>query len=471
MSLGTWKPCAAILLLLLSGTQFLTVAQSSPAKASSGITVLGEEDLPAAQSGAQGQQRPSLANRELAAQVRKSLVVVLTQDHEGNVIALGSGFFFKPGLVATNLHLLKWASQGYVKSLSDGVSYKISSVVGFDLKHDICILKLSEAGGAPLPLSTDAVAVGDDILVAGNPEGLEASFSKGIVSGIRSGSGLIQIDAAISLGSSGGPVVNQQGEVIGLAVSSLAEGQNLNFAVPVRYLREQKLVWNLAVRTVGGLAVTDWERAAFRGPVRTVTENEADYTFDKARNAYVKRPTVTNRTSRYNRDGLVEEDTIFENGIENRNVLYEYSDDGLIRRTIRTDSQGRRKSYESSTDEDAVTAIGYRAYFDDAGVFGTKGDPNYEEYKYDTAGHPVELTIHGIKELRKFDSLGRQIELLRYKQDKLYSATHSTYEDNEHGDWIKRHDRVWFAKYPDLGFNPEAELHREITYYDEGGRK
>lgn len=194
MSFGLWKPCATILLLYVGGTLFVT----SP------------------QSGTREQGKPLLPTRELAAQVRKSLVVILTQDHEGNVIAQGSGFFFKPGFIATNLHVLKRASQGYVKSLSDGVTYKISSVVGFDLKHDICVLKLSEAGGTPLPLSTHDVAEGDDILVAGNPEGLEASFSKGIVSGIRSGSGLIQMDAAISPGSSGGPVVNQRGEVVGL---------------------------------------------------------------------------------------------------------------------------------------------------------------------------------------------------------------------------------------------------------------
>jgi S1-C subfamily serine protease len=116
MSLGLRNPCAAILLLFVSGSQFLT----------------------AAQSGTQGQRTPAFATRELSAQVRKSLAVVLTQDHEGNPIAEGSGFFFKPGFIATNLHVLKWASQGYVKSVSDGVSYKISSVVGFDLKHDIC---------------------------------------------------------------------------------------------------------------------------------------------------------------------------------------------------------------------------------------------------------------------------------------------------------------------------------------------
>jgi trypsin-like peptidase len=312
--------------------------------------------------------------------------------------------------------------------------------------------------------------VGDDVLVAGNPEGLEASFSKGIVSAIRSGSGLIQMDAAISPGSSGGPVVNQRGEVVGLAVSTLVEGQNLTFAVPVRFPREQKLGWNLAVRTVGGLAVTDLERNGFRGPVRIVTENEADYTFDKTRSDYVEGPAVTVRTSRYNRDGLMEENTIFENGMENRKVPYGYSDDGLIRRTIHTDSLGRRESSESSSDEDAVTTIGYRAYFDLTGAVGTKGEPNYEEWKYDNAGHLIEQTIHGMKCVRKFDSLGREVELLRYKEDKLDSATHSTYENNEHGDWIKRHDTLWFAKYPNFGFSPQSEYQREITYYDASRR-
>ncbi len=123
MNLGAWKPCAATLLLFVSSRQFLT----------------------AAESGEQGQRRPFLANRQLAAQVRKSLVVVLTQDHEGHVIAQGSGFFLKPGFIATNLHVLKRASQGNVKSLFDGASYKISSVVGFDLRHDVMPQDLRES--------------------------------------------------------------------------------------------------------------------------------------------------------------------------------------------------------------------------------------------------------------------------------------------------------------------------------------
>ena len=449
MILGAWKPYTVILLLFMSGTQFLAAAQPAT----------------------QGQRKQPLATRELVAQVRKSLVVVLTQDHEGNVIAQGSGFFFKPGLIATNLHVLKRASQGYVKSLSDGVSYKISSVVGFDIKHDICVLKLSEAGGAPLPLSTVDVAVGDDILVAGNPEGLEASFSKGIVSGIRSGSGLIQMDAAISPGSSGGPVVDRRGEVIGLAVSSLVEGQNLNFAVPVRYLREQKLIWDLRVRAAGALAVTDLERDRFHGPVRTVAENRADYTFNRVRNTYVEGPAVAHTASRFNRDGQEEEITFFKDGVGNGKQLWEYSGDGLPRRNIDIDSQGRRESHDYSI-EDAVTIQSMHANFDGTEDSGTKSDLWFQEHKYDSSGYLTELTFpqQDLKDLMKYDSHGGEVEESEYKLGKLDTVTRSTYEVNERDDWIKRHETIWQAKYPDIGFIPLAESYREITYWGEDGR-
>jgi hypothetical protein len=447
MSLGAWKSSAAVLLLFLSGTRFLIAAQPET----------------------QPQRKSPLATRDLAAQVRKSLVVVLTQDHEGNLIAQGSGFFFKPGFVATNLHVLKRASQGYVKSLSDGVSYKISSVVGFDLKHDVCVLKLSETSGVPLPLSMDAVAVGDDILVAGNPEGLEASFSKGIVSGIRSGSGLIQMDAAISPGSSGGPVVNQRGEVIGLSVSSLVEGQNLNFAVPVRYLREQKLVWKLDVKTAGGLAVPDLERDGLHGQVRSVTESQAPYSFDTRRSTYVEGPSVPTKTWRYNRDEQLEEITSFSNGVEKARIRCEYSDDGLIRRHSGVDNQGQSEFREFSP-EDAAIYMGRNAHFDDDWVFGTKGDHDFAEHKYESSGHLIESSFpqQGIKLVMKYDSLGREVEKSEYRQDRLDSVKHSKFEANQRGDWIKVHETIWTTEHPESGFVPSAEFYREITYWGEG---
>ena len=171
-----------------------------------------------AQVAKKNQQNPALTTSDIAARVKRSLVVIVTQDHEGNAVAQGSGFFIMPYFVATNLHVLKRASQGSVKLVSDDVTYKITNVVAVSLKHDICVLYLADAKGTPLPSSKDDAVVGQDILVAGNPEGLEATFSKGIVSAIRPQAGLLQIDAPISPGSSGGPVVDKRGEVIGLAV-------------------------------------------------------------------------------------------------------------------------------------------------------------------------------------------------------------------------------------------------------------
>jgi S1-C subfamily serine protease len=82
------------------------------------------------------------------------------------------------------------------------------------------------------------VAVGDEIYVIGNPQGLEGTFSQGIVSSIRKigTDTLLQITAPISPGSSGGPVLDSKGEVIGVAVATFKGGQNLNFAIPVSYL-------------------------------------------------------------------------------------------------------------------------------------------------------------------------------------------------------------------------------------------
>lgn len=75
--------------------------------------------------------------------------------------------------------------------------------------------------------------VGDNVYVVGNPRGLEGTFSQGLVSGVRNvkGNRYLQITAAISEGSSGGPILNESGQVVGIAVASVREGQNLNFAV------------------------------------------------------------------------------------------------------------------------------------------------------------------------------------------------------------------------------------------------
>ena len=83
------------------------------------------------------------------------------------------------------------------------------------------------------------VQVGETVYAVGNPRGLEGTFSDGIISSIRpvGSDKLIQITAPLSPGSSGGPVLNRRGEVIGVSVLTIRDGQNLNFAIPSNYLR------------------------------------------------------------------------------------------------------------------------------------------------------------------------------------------------------------------------------------------
>ena len=120
--------------------------------------------------------------------------------------------------------------------------YTIEGVTALDENHDLAILQVSNSGVQPLPLGdSDTVEIGDTVYVAGNPKGfLEGTFSDGIISAIRgdSTSKRLQMTAPVSSGSSGGPVLNSTGEVIGVSFATFRDGQNLNFAIPSNYLKE-----------------------------------------------------------------------------------------------------------------------------------------------------------------------------------------------------------------------------------------
>ena len=155
---------------------------------------------------------------------------------------IGSGFFIDIDYVATNYHVIKGQKQLYAKSVGDQRKYTIEEIVVIDERHDLAILRVSGPNPPILDLEdSDEIEIGETIYTVGNPIGLEGTVSRGIVSSIRDfGSGTrIQIDAPISPGNSGGPVLNEKGKVIGVSVSGF-EGpgvKNLNFAVPSNYLK------------------------------------------------------------------------------------------------------------------------------------------------------------------------------------------------------------------------------------------
>ena len=185
----------------------------------------------------------TLTPQEIAETALASTVLIVIEDTNGQPLGSGSGFFIETGLIATNLHVVEKGFRGYVKRVGKDTKYPIAKIVATDSRQDLAILKVSEVDAPSLSLGdSNAVKTGDPIYAVGNPAGfLEGTFTEGNVSGIREfrvGSKRIQISAPISEGSSGGPILNDKAEVIGVAVSTFRGGQNLNFAVPSNYLSE-----------------------------------------------------------------------------------------------------------------------------------------------------------------------------------------------------------------------------------------
>jgi tetratricopeptide (TPR) repeat protein len=173
---------------------------------------------------------------ELVQRIKPSAVAIETFGARGERISRGSGFFIATGQVITNRHVIENAVRVDVH-LANGSVYSVKGVLAVDGEGDLAMLlvELPAGLGVPLPMDRTIPLEGESIVVIGNPFGLEGSVSNGIVSAVREIPGygrIIQITAPISPGSSGSPVVNMRGQVIGVATLQASEGQSLNFAVP-----------------------------------------------------------------------------------------------------------------------------------------------------------------------------------------------------------------------------------------------
>ena len=185
---------------------------------------------------------PSIIKR-----IKPSVVIVFAYDDTGEFLKLGSGFFISPdGDIITNYHVIEGASSAEVKT-PDGKTYSITHIVAMSEQNDIIRLSVDIPSKyvRSLSLSTTLPEVGERIIVYGSPLGLENTVSDGIVSAVREipdFGKIIQITAPISPGSSGSPVLNMKGEVIGIATFQMVEGQNLNFAIPSERIASLNLI-------------------------------------------------------------------------------------------------------------------------------------------------------------------------------------------------------------------------------------
>lgn len=176
-----------------------------------------------------GTARSATDAREIYRLAAPSVVLIRTFD-SGNVpLAIGSGFFLPDGRLMTNAHVIAEAAR-IEYSVRDRDFVPVTQIAGIDEGRDLALLV---AEGPALKIALTMPTVGEPIFAIGNPQGLTLTISDGIVSAVRQldDVAVIQITAPISPGSSGGPVLNTSGDVIGVASFYRIGGQNLNFAV------------------------------------------------------------------------------------------------------------------------------------------------------------------------------------------------------------------------------------------------
>ena len=183
----------------------------------------------------------ALTTEQLAEKALAATVSLEMKDSTGTTLSFGSGFFVKPNQIATNFHVIAGARQGTAKLVGKDTRYHIEGIVATDEENDLAVLNVTASGVTPLSLGdSDTVNIGAKVYVAGNPKWLEGTFSDGLISRRESyPKKRLQMTAPISPGSSGGPVLNSKGEVIGISVAAhrALDAQNLNFAIPSKYLK------------------------------------------------------------------------------------------------------------------------------------------------------------------------------------------------------------------------------------------
>jgi Do/DeqQ family serine protease len=158
---------------------------------------------------------------------------------------LGSGVIIdKRGLVLTNFHVIQGADEITVR-LSDKREYR-GRVMGTDPKTDLAVLRFEADRALPVARlgDSDRLRVGEWAIAIGNPFGLDQTVTVGVISatgrsdvGVATYENFIQTDASINPGNSGGPLLNLQGEVVGINTAIVATGQGIGFAIPINMVR------------------------------------------------------------------------------------------------------------------------------------------------------------------------------------------------------------------------------------------
>jgi hypothetical protein len=176
---------------------------------------------------------------DIGKRVSPAVVKLESFDSKGQPKGLGTGFVVgSNGLIATNYHVIRSAYHVRV-TCANRDTYDVAGVVSFDELKDFAILRVAAFDLPVIELGNSNQVVDlEEVIAIGHPLGLHTS-STGVISGRpqENGFSMLQTTAPISPGNSGGPLINLKGQVIGIITAQMSEGQNLNFALPINYVR------------------------------------------------------------------------------------------------------------------------------------------------------------------------------------------------------------------------------------------
>lgn len=186
-----------------------------------------------------GQERKVVSAGDLFKAASPSVVLIEVYGEDGKVAGSGSGFVVAAdGAILTNYHVVAHTKSATVR-LANGDAYDDVSVLDLDKRKDLALIKIKAIDLPPLKLGHSAsVQVGDKLYALGTPLGFfQNTLSVGILSGVRQADGyrMFQLSTPISHGSSGSPVFDAHGDVVGVIEATVEEGQNINFAIPIDY--------------------------------------------------------------------------------------------------------------------------------------------------------------------------------------------------------------------------------------------
>jgi hypothetical protein len=176
--------------------------------------------------------------QELARQTLPHVITIRMFNAQAQETGLGSGFWLGGGEVVTNAHVVAGGAWAEIHSLEGQLIGTAPYAILLDSPNDLVVLAVPNGRMGGLGLADGDPSVGTAVWAFGAPLGLDGTVSSGIISATRDidGRRLLQMTVPISSGSSGGPVVDAVGNVVGVAVGMMREGQNLNFAIPVSSL-------------------------------------------------------------------------------------------------------------------------------------------------------------------------------------------------------------------------------------------